>query len=668
MILGLFQYVFVNKREILMRDFFGYLNWTEPLNGSPDNLHSAMGDVSAGIKKHHYVPGEKFHQFIFKYGVLQNKISSEIETSFTYGNFAKSNQLVIVGDILLTQLQLLASDLSLSISEIRRLAHEKIIFLAYQRWGEECVYRLYGEFAFALWDEASGRLFCARDHIGIAPFYYINTNKSFIFSSRLEDLIRHLVGSIDINERYICEYLVGRWPNSGETVYQNIQQIPNGHFALVNKHGLSLQRYWNYENYLSRKAVIGQDEESYYRNTQEAVINAVRDRLDTKRVGINLSGGLDSSSIACCAALCEKERTYELTAFSKVPLPDYMGEVCNEVEYIREILKHHGQFTSYTVTDEPLPSQNNYQNYFNNCATFPFLPFFTTGLGLSAQIKKNGIMTALSGEGGDEFLSNSGSGVPLLLAKSGNIYQSIRLVYLFCKIMNKPFLKQYISMVIIKYLGERSIYLRNILIGKPHWSTLGSSFIKQKYMDLYEFNSGNILDVEGSGKSNSHPHFAMKAVLQSGCNQMIIENQRGVDSMFGYTTRYPLLDRKVIELCLGTPAILFFNNGWKRNLIRESMREIVPEINRLRKGWSPFSNSFASMMRENVMFVQKMIKNEKNELAWKILDRERIQTAYDNLLNSTREDLEAQKMAIKLSQCIGVVSFLAWLQTKGSNR
>src|SRR5687768_323721 len=84
----------------------------------------------------------------------------------------------------------------------------ELILLAYHAWKEECINHLIGDFAFAIWDTNARRLFCARDHFGVKPFYYAHTGNSFIFSNTLNTLRLHPSVSDELHEPAIADYLV----------------------------------------------------------------------------------------------------------------------------------------------------------------------------------------------------------------------------------------------------------------------------------------------------------------------------------------------------------------------------------------------------------------------------------------------------------------------------
>ena len=182
----------------------------------------------------------------------------------------------------------------------KSLTDEELILNAYETWGEDCVKHLIGDFAFALWDERLQRLFCARDHFGVKPFFYTQVGGNFNFSSTFNEL-RLIPGvSNTLNEIAIGDYLLfGVNQDNSTTIFKDIQRLPPGHALTVANNQIKIKRYWT----PSLPAEVRfRDSQSYVERFTELFSLAVRDRLRTDRVAISMSGGLDSTSLAAIAS------------------------------------------------------------------------------------------------------------------------------------------------------------------------------------------------------------------------------------------------------------------------------------------------------------------------------------------------------------------------------
>ena len=176
------------------------------------------------------------------------------------------------------------------------LTNDESILSAYETWGEDCVKHLIGDFAFAIWD--GKKLFCARDHFGVKPFFYTHVDGNFNFSSTLNDLRPGVSNAL--NEIAVGDYLLfGVNQDNSTTIFKDIQRLPPGHTLTVANNEIKIRRYWT----PSLPAEVRyRDSESYVEHFLELLSLAVRDRLRTERVAISMSGGLDSTSLAAVAS------------------------------------------------------------------------------------------------------------------------------------------------------------------------------------------------------------------------------------------------------------------------------------------------------------------------------------------------------------------------------
>jgi asparagine synthase (glutamine-hydrolysing) len=182
---------------------------------------------------------------------------------------------------------------SADLKDAERIAH------AYETWGEQCVDHLIGDFAFAIWDKRAQRLFCARDHFGVKPFFFARVANSLIFSNTLNVLRLDTRVSDALNETAIGDYLAcGLNQDLATTTFRDIQRLPPAHTLSLANGSLTTRRYWTPE---VKNEIRFRDAQSYVDRFNELFATAVGDRLRTNRVSISMSGGLDSTSIAVTA-------------------------------------------------------------------------------------------------------------------------------------------------------------------------------------------------------------------------------------------------------------------------------------------------------------------------------------------------------------------------------
>ena len=173
------------------------------------------------------------------------------------------------------------------------------IVRAYETWGDDCVEHLIGDFAFAMWDRRSQRLFCARDHFGVKPFFYARAGNSFIFSNTLNVLRLDPRVSDELNETAIGDYLEsGLNQDLATTAFRDIQRLPAAHTLSLTNDSITVRRYWTPA---VKNEIRFRDPQAYVDRFNELLTTAIKDRLRTDRVSISMSGGLDSTSLAAVA-------------------------------------------------------------------------------------------------------------------------------------------------------------------------------------------------------------------------------------------------------------------------------------------------------------------------------------------------------------------------------
>ncbi|TAD84769.1 MAG: asparagine synthase (glutamine-hydrolyzing), partial [Bacteroidetes bacterium] len=274
----------------------------------------------------------------------------------------------------------------------RTSSDTEVILRAYERWGESCVDRLRGMFAFAIWDSKERELFVARDRMGVKPFYYTVQNQSFYFASEPKAIFGADIG-LAVNEDNIFEYLACRFVGGEETLFKSIKRLLPGHSLTIKQDGTTTtNRWWNLSDAIQQRSNTVQPENWFGTAFDNSV--ALRMISDVP-VGVLLSGGLDSGSIVASLnaqsfkdietfTIGFSKKEHDETAMARL-LTDTYGYKFNPLRLEEEDL--HTHFVSATwFCDEPLVHLNE-----------PHL------LAIARHAKQK-VTVLLSGEGADEML------------------------------------------------------------------------------------------------------------------------------------------------------------------------------------------------------------------------------------------------------------------------
>jgi asparagine synthase (glutamine-hydrolysing) len=204
----------------------------------------------------------------------------------------------------------------------------EVLLRSYLQWGKDCLPRLNGMWSFVIHDARSGKLFGARDRFGIKPLFLFRGGDHVVFASEIKAILASGLSSRAVNWRVASSFLVdGRLDETHETFYADIEQVPASFAFEVEASGAYRQwRYWNIED---AAAAHGENPAQAFAELFEDAVR-LHMRSDVP-VGIHLSGGLDSTSIACASARVRKEAN----ASGPLAVFSYIAPEFDESEYIR---------------------------------------------------------------------------------------------------------------------------------------------------------------------------------------------------------------------------------------------------------------------------------------------------------------------------------------------
>ena len=270
---------------------------------------------------------------------------------------------------------------------------ETIIHL-YEQYGRDCVKYLRGMFAFAIWDRNRKALFAARDRLGIKPFYYRFDGKTFLFGSEIKAILAHPGVRAEFNVGMLSEYLAFGYLSGSQTMFAGINKLPPAHTLEIDSAGkLNLQSYWDLTVPVDSE---GQPREFYVKSYREMLESCVSSHLMSDvPLGVFLSGGLDSSTVA---ALTTKIRREPIATFAV----GYGEEKFSELRYARQVAQHIGsQHHEVRLNREEFFSALPHLIWHED---EPIVWPSSVSLYFVAKLARNRVKVVLTGEGSDETL------------------------------------------------------------------------------------------------------------------------------------------------------------------------------------------------------------------------------------------------------------------------
>jgi len=175
----------------------------------------------------------------------------------------------------------------------------ELILHAWHVWGEDCVHHLLGDFAFAIWDPSERRLFCARDHMGVKPFYYAHIGQTVVFSNTLDCVRMHPKVSDELNDQAIADFLIfGENKSESSTTFDSINRLERAQISVFSNLTQKIRKYWELP---VEEPIYFPKSPDYVENLSYLLSKSVFDRLRVDSASIYMSGGIDSTTLALYA-------------------------------------------------------------------------------------------------------------------------------------------------------------------------------------------------------------------------------------------------------------------------------------------------------------------------------------------------------------------------------
>lgn len=508
-------------------------------------------------------------------------------------------QIVISTDARIDNRDQLCLELGWSGTDRAGVTDAGIILTAYERWGVECVEHLLGDFALIVWDARNRRIFCARDHMGIKPLYYFMSADLFMAASRIKPLLSVGEAGCSFNEMRIVEFMASRVDDAESTFYSGVLRLPAAHWLMIDAEGHRLERYWALDPGLELK--LGGDEE-YFEQFGELFHEAVRCRmLEGDRIGSFLSGGLDSSSIACVARDVLRSRGQDdpLNTYSAVftNAPE-----CNEQVYIDAVLAQ-GGFRPNIVDASQLGPLQGWEELLE-AADEPYSSYnYYYVWELMRRASEQGVNVLLSGFDGDSTISH-GKGYLVDYARQGRWLKVARELRARQRHYGGRFWGYF-----LKLYREHALQPLLRPLRRPNRSNGGQS-------------AGAGLLPEEAGLPLAKRLHYRQLTWPLMCSVFELEAHAG--SAHGIELRFPFFDRRLVEFCLALPVEYKIRNGTSRYVVRKALADVLPRAITARMKKSNVGIGFKQGLRSQQSNRLKELFGTGMEEASSFLDAARI--------------------------------------------
>jgi asparagine synthase (glutamine-hydrolysing) len=471
----------------------------------------------------------------------------------------------------------------------------EVILAAYREWGQECVHRFNGMWAFAILDKRNNTVFCSRDRVGVKPLYYAKKNNCLFIASEIKAILAAGV-SAEINPVGLNEYFSFQNIISPNTLFNGIVMLPAGHnLSLDLVSGASkISEYWDMRY---APDSCGVDEKYYIEELRDVFYRAMqRHMISDAEVGATISGGMDSSAIASIASK-HFGRIHTFTGGFNTDGIDADDRCYNELDDARIIAKQFG-----TMHHERLIVPQDIVD------TMPFIvwhledpkvgmcyTFYTISQLVSRKVTVN-----LSGTGGDELFAGYPWRYNLILDKTASVDFDAVYYDWWCRIKKDHEKNTFFHRDILKNIdpqGARNAYKAVIERAKDY-----APINKALYFDMKTFLHGFLM----------------------------VEDKMGM--AYSIETRFPFIDKEMLDFMAKLPDHLKFRNGTGKYLLKKAFESLLPEdiIYKRKQGFTPPDKTW--YRRELRDYIESMLLSKKT-LIYEYINRnavEGIVSAHNN--------------------------------------
>jgi asparagine synthase (glutamine-hydrolysing) len=448
----------------------------------------------------------------------------------------------------------------------RSHSDSEVILHAYEEWGDDCVLRFNGMWAFAIWDTRRRRLFMSRDRLGVKPFCYLQRDGRFVFSSEPAGIMA-IAPVREANLAKLHSYLAyGYRTNNGETLFAGIRELLPGHNAVLDAEGkLSLRQYWQLPTTAVELPRADERVDAYRALLEDAV--RLRLRSDVP-VALLQSGGLDSSAI--CAVVNDAIEPghlgiREITAFTAV----HPGHPYDESAAVRALIATCPHVRSVELAPDAGSLAERLPNFVKVMQEPLFSATAYTHWTLMQAIRRQGVKVVINGQGADEALAGYGRYIvgyrllDMLQTRPTGVLNEARAMHRRMGESYGALMLQTAKAV----LGRRMASAYRARITEGAFNVLDPAF-KRAYFDYLP----EVPMTTGGGNLRRH----LRAhLLDYGFNQILhYEDQSSMSQSI--EIRSPFIDYRLIEFAFSLPTDELFSDGITKRVLRKGFEQRLP--------------------------------------------------------------------------------------------
>lgn len=476
----------------------------------------------------------------------------------------------------------------------------EVILYSWQAWGESCVERLRGMFAFAIWDRVRETLFLARDRLGIKPLFYTELiNGNFIFGSELKSLTSHPEFQKELEPTAIEEYFGFGYVPDPKTIYKNVFKLEPGNILTIKRgqKNYSPKQYWDVNFTVDKYEDEKQLRETLIDHLQEAV--KIRMVADVP-LGAFLSGGVDSSAIVAMMAGVSNEPVNTCSI-------SFGDPKFNESQFAEKIAKqYHTKHRVEQVDPEDFSLIDQLHHLYDEpYADSSALPTYRV-----CELAKKQVTVVLSGDGGDENLAGYRRHRWHTYEEKIRSYLPDSIRQPIFGLMGRVYPKADWAPKVFRAKSTFESIARDSLAGYFHSVSIMSNELRASLFsdsfkhELQGYQAVEVFRKHSLKAQTDNPlslvqYLDIKTYLAGD----ILTKVDRASMAHSLEVRVPLLDHNLVEWIAGLPPNMKLNGKEGKYLFKKSLEKYLPEdiLYRPKMGFSiPLSSWFRGALKERV--------------------------------------------------------------------
>ncbi|MAE63282.1 MAG: asparagine synthase (glutamine-hydrolyzing) [Phycisphaeraceae bacterium] len=433
----------------------------------------------------------------------------------------------------------------------------EVLLHAFAKWGPACLDRLNGMWALGIWDRREHKLFLSRDRFGKKPLFYARAGDAFVFASEMKALFPFLPDVRPSDEFDWCKTHLNDYESTDRCLIAGIRRFPAGHYGWLREGELTLTRYWDTMDSLVDVPSRYEDQVERFR---ELFLDACKLRMRSDvPIGTALSGGLDSSAVACSMArIGNHERDRRMSSdWQHAFVATFPGTHFDERRHAEKVVEHTGIRAEYLPID-PVAGIESLPDYlwgFEELHLTSPIPMVET----YKAVRRHGVVVTLDGHGADECLAGYGQEVFKAFRDAGLSLGRVRdilAVYRGMIDIDSPQMPKtrYDLGYYVRYMGGKKAWAKfalDCLLGRQERESIPDRRFGQFSGHLYTLFHQTVLPT-------------------------LLRNYDRYAMMNGVEIRMPFMDHRLVSFVFSLPWTSKLREGYTKRIVRDALDPIMP--------------------------------------------------------------------------------------------